>query len=202
MARAPRIEKRAAPEVSVEPRFEALTQLAADFTLQHGLTSLSLRPLAKALGTSDRMLLYHFKTKDRLIEAVVGCNARRMAEALAHLDNAKTVGSFIEEAWRVLSTPQGRKLAAFFLELHVLASREGQPYQSAARALGKAWQTKTAELLGVFGVAPARRQAMAELLLSSLDGALLLGLVQATNDRSAVPAALKTLVTLIEHALS
>jgi len=32
--------------------------------LEHGLIGLSLRPLAAALGTSDRMLLYHFRDKD------------------------------------------------------------------------------------------------------------------------------------------
>ncbi len=39
----------------------------AAHVLDHGLTSASLRPLAKAAGTSDRMLIYHFGSKDRLV---------------------------------------------------------------------------------------------------------------------------------------
>lgn len=46
---------------------ENLLPLLAAHVLEHGLAGLSLRPLAKAAGTSDRMLLYHFGTKDRLV---------------------------------------------------------------------------------------------------------------------------------------
>ena len=41
---------------------DMLNQLA-QYVLEHGLNDASLRPMAAALGTSDRMLLYHFKTK-------------------------------------------------------------------------------------------------------------------------------------------
>lgn len=43
----------------------------ADHVLAEGLLHASLRPLAKAVGTSDRMLLYYFKDKDALIEAIL-----------------------------------------------------------------------------------------------------------------------------------
>ncbi|HSO47545.1 MAG TPA: TetR/AcrR family transcriptional regulator [Rhizobiaceae bacterium] len=39
--------------------------------LEHGLSGASLRPLAKAVGTSDRMLIYHFGSKDRLVESLL-----------------------------------------------------------------------------------------------------------------------------------
>ena len=37
----------------------------------HGLIGLSLRPLAAEIGTSDRMLIYHFTSRDALVSAVV-----------------------------------------------------------------------------------------------------------------------------------
>ncbi|MEM9501580.1 MAG: TetR/AcrR family transcriptional regulator [Pseudomonadota bacterium] len=43
-----------------------LPQLAAH-VLNHGLGGASLRPLAKAAGTSDRMLIYHFGNKEQLV---------------------------------------------------------------------------------------------------------------------------------------
>ena len=46
----------------------------ANYILSNGLADLSLRPLATAIGTSPRMLLYFFGSKERLI-----------AEALAHI---------------------------------------------------------------------------------------------------------------------
>jgi hypothetical protein len=39
-------------------RRDEWTALATDYAHQHGLIGLTLRPLAAALGTSDRMLLY------------------------------------------------------------------------------------------------------------------------------------------------
>ncbi|MEM9938648.1 MAG: TetR/AcrR family transcriptional regulator [Pseudomonadota bacterium] len=50
----------------------------ADHVLQDGLMNASLRPLAKAVGTSDRMLLYYFKDKGELIEAILGRIAERV----------------------------------------------------------------------------------------------------------------------------
>ena len=52
-------------------RREQLAEAATDYAIEHGLIGLSLRPLAVALGTSDRMLLYHFRDKDGLYAAVL-----------------------------------------------------------------------------------------------------------------------------------
>ena len=54
----------------------------ADHVLAEGLLHASLRPLAKAVGTSDRMLLYYFKDKDELIEAVLDRIAARITSIL------------------------------------------------------------------------------------------------------------------------
>ena len=58
-------------------RRQVLAEAATDYVIEHGLIDLSLRPLAAALGTSDRMLLYHFRDKNDLV-AVLG-RARRRA---------------------------------------------------------------------------------------------------------------------------
>ncbi len=47
--------------------------------LEHGLNTASLRPLAQAAGTSDRMLIYHFESKDALITELLQFLAGRMA---------------------------------------------------------------------------------------------------------------------------
>ena len=54
----------------------------ADHVLAHGLAGASLRPLAKAAGTSDRMLLYHFGSKQTLVEALLDHLAERFTQAL------------------------------------------------------------------------------------------------------------------------
>ena len=61
---------------------ETLLPLLAAHVLQNGLADASLRPLAKAAGTSDRMLIYHFGTKDALVAAVLEYLAGMFATAL------------------------------------------------------------------------------------------------------------------------
>jgi AcrR family transcriptional regulator len=55
----------------------------ADFVLDQGLSAASLRPLARAAGLSDRMLLYHFRDKAEVIAAVLERVAGRLAGLLA-----------------------------------------------------------------------------------------------------------------------
>ena len=48
----------------------------------HGIAAASLRPMAKAAGTSDRMLVYHYGSKAGVIEAALQEIARRNMAAL------------------------------------------------------------------------------------------------------------------------
>lgn len=64
-------------------RRAALLEALADHVLAHGLASASLRPLAKAAGTSDRMLLYYFTDKSDLIAAILETIAVRLTAMLA-----------------------------------------------------------------------------------------------------------------------
>ncbi len=62
-------------------RAEIIERLA-DHVLLHGLSASSLRPLAKAAGTSDRMLLYYFADKAEMMTATLGVIALRMQAAM------------------------------------------------------------------------------------------------------------------------
>lgn len=46
---------------------KAIIEKTSAYLLTHGLLSVSLRPLAKALNTSDRMLLHYFSSKEALL---------------------------------------------------------------------------------------------------------------------------------------
>lgn len=68
-----------------QDRLDALIDRLADHVLAHGLAASSLRPLARAAGTSDRMLLYYFPDKGAVMAAALTRVAERM---LALLDAA------------------------------------------------------------------------------------------------------------------
>lgn len=61
---------------------ETLLPALAAHVLEHGLADISLRPMAKAAGTSDRMLIYHFGNKDALVAALLEYLAGIYAAAL------------------------------------------------------------------------------------------------------------------------
>lgn len=61
---------------------ESLLPMLAAHVLAHGLGQASLRPLAKAAGTSDRMLIYHFGTKEALVADLLAYLARAYAAGL------------------------------------------------------------------------------------------------------------------------
>lgn len=69
-------------------RAEILDRLA-DYVLAEGLSASSLRPLAKAAGISDRMLLYYFTDKADVIEAVLEVISARMVAILGAETSAK-----------------------------------------------------------------------------------------------------------------
>jgi AcrR family transcriptional regulator len=71
---------------SGSPRRQELLERAYQYALKHGLADLSLRPLAAAIGSSPRVLLFLFGSKDGLIRALL---ARARADELAYLEQAR-----------------------------------------------------------------------------------------------------------------
>ncbi len=101
----------------------------AAHVLQHGLTSASLRPLAKAAGTSDRMLIYHFGSKEGLIDALLRHLAAQLAQMLTQALPAERFSTMRECAEAILAlmrTPAAKGYAQVFLEI-VAAAGRGQP---------------------------------------------------------------------------
>src|SRR3712207_6897642 len=62
---------------------EAFLSGAVEHVLRHGVATLSLRPLAAALGTSDRMLLYYFGSREQLLTAVLGAVGEQLQTQFA-----------------------------------------------------------------------------------------------------------------------
>src|SRR6185312_10694139 len=64
---------------------ERLLDGAIDYVAQHGLSDVSLRTLAAALGTSHRMLIHHFGSKERLWVEIVRTVEERQRGLLAEI---------------------------------------------------------------------------------------------------------------------
>src|SRR5262245_21914444 len=77
-----------------------LVDAAVDYVFERGASDLSLRPLADALGTSSRMLIYHFGTKDQLlVEILQAARARQYAMLEAWVAEGRTLPELIRLYW-------------------------------------------------------------------------------------------------------
>lgn len=124
-----------------EEQRRAIVTGAAAYVLSEGLTGLSLRPLAASLGTSDRMLLYYFSSKDELVGEVLRVLSAELQAVLAAGMTRDRVSAkaLVEAADELLSRPEMRPAIAVCLELLGHAARGVEPYAGAARTLLEDW---------------------------------------------------------------
>jgi AcrR family transcriptional regulator len=183
------------------PRKEELLELAYRYVLEHGLADMSLRPLADAVGSSPRVLLFLFGSKDGLVRALL---SRARAEELALLQVARGQGAaadlaeFARRVWAWLAAPEHRALLTLWIEGYgrALVEPDG-PWAGFARRTVEDWLDVLADLQP-----PARRRSRAgaaerTLVLAVLRGALLDLL--ATGDIDRTTAAVTTCLRAVHR---
>lgn len=111
---------------------EQLLRKSLDYFLKHGVANLSLRPLARRAGTSARMLLHHFGSKERLIAAV-------MDQARAHLQSSfnsliaetrpEEPGEVMLAFWKMATSQKYRPYVQLLFEVQILAIQNPRRYE-------------------------------------------------------------------------
>jgi AcrR family transcriptional regulator len=152
----------------------AIVDTLTDHMLAHGLAASSLRALAKAAGTSDRMLLYYFADKADLVGAALARIAERIvgfmeAQGAREPRDAETVRR--EVAAIVLSDDLWPYMR-IWLELATLSAHGDPLYRGVGEAIGRgflAWGT--AQIDAPDDETRAREAAR---LLASIEGLVLL----------------------------
>ena len=159
---------------------------AIEHVLRHGVSGLSLRPLAAALGTSDRMLLYYFGSREHLLETVLDRVGDGLVAALAE---AVPIGRVRPEAllratWSVARDPEVEPVLRLYLEILGQAAAHVAPFPAAASKVASRWLEWAQDRVDV---PVAERQDAAAALLATVDGLLILHLVVGTEvaDRAA-----------------
>jgi AcrR family transcriptional regulator len=177
------------------PRGEAAKQRLLGAVIEHfvadGLADQSLRSIADAVGTSHRMLLYHFGSKDGLLLEVVR-EVEARTEALFEAIGAASgdrVDEIIRRMWAYVADPS---VAGFERLFFALYGRALQGDEAALPLLTddiEHWLRANAALPALAGVPAGVARAHARLGLAVTRG-LLLDLL-ATGDRAGVDAALE-----------
>ena len=118
-----------------DERREAAIERMADHVLSQGLGAATLRPLAAAAGTSDRMLLYYFADKDELLTATLGRIAARMIDQLdaaIPVEPRRTFAVLLGEVWGAMASDGLRPFMPLWLDLASGAARGLQPHRHVA----------------------------------------------------------------------
>ncbi|KAB1911117.1 TetR/AcrR family transcriptional regulator [Micromonospora sp. AMSO31t] len=175
-------------------RRDELLEQAYRYALAHGLAELSLRPLAAAVGSSPRVLLFLFGSKDQLIRALLG---RARADELAALRAARAAGggddlaAAVRATWGWLVDPAHRPMLVLWVQAYARSLSEPDgPWAGFARQTVEDWLGLLGGIDG--GTAGGTDAALG---LTVLRGALLDLL--ATGDVERATAAVERYLSLI-----
>ena len=181
------VDYRTVPESvpAVSARRDELLERAYRYVLEHGLSAVSLRPLAAAVRSSPRVLLFLFGSKDGLVRALL---ARARADELELLDRLESsdrpgLARAGRQVWEWLCADRHRGLLKLWAESYGRSLVEpAGPWAGFAESTVADWL----ELLAGAQLAGERDTALAEtqrtVVLAALRGALLDLL--ATGDRA------------------
>ncbi|MGO9499116.1 MAG: TetR/AcrR family transcriptional regulator [Solirubrobacteraceae bacterium] len=167
---------------ATSPRRRELLELAYAYVLEHGVSDLSLRPLAAAVGSSPRVLLFLFGSKAELVQALL---ARAREDELELLRRVRAASgaeggdllAVAAELWSWLSTAERRGLLTLWVEGYArsLVDPDG-PWAGFAAATVADWlEVLTAAAQAPRARAGGRAAGAVEptLVLAVLRGALL-----------------------------
>lgn len=176
-----------------------LLERAVDYVCREGLSSLSLRPLAKAIGTSSSLLLYHFTSKDDLIMEIIKAGRERQQATLAKLDatSGLSQGDVGRMLWKEYSNPRYEPLVRLFFEVYVLALQDRSRFPGFLKESVNKWLTAIEESLPDAGSPGAR--VTATIMLDAFRGFLLD--LCATRERTRIDAAVDRFFRLLDEAL-
>ena len=168
---------------TASPRRDELLELAYRYALEHGVGDLSLRPLAAAVGSSPRVLLFLFGSKAGLLQALL---ARARRDELELLERARAAGTgegdlpgVVSQLWDWLAAEEHRALLKLWMEGYArsLIDPDG-PWAGFARATVADWLA----LLGETSGDAAEHTLMLAVLRGALLDLLATGDVQRVND--------------------
>lgn len=169
-----------------------------EYLASNGAGDVSLRQLATALGTSHRMLIYHFGSKEGLLIEVVQAMEQRQRDVFTdlELDPDASPPEVARRFWRRLSDPAMWPSERLFFELYGRALQGDPCAAPLLEGIVESWLAPMTEWNRRQGIPSPAAQATARLGVAVARG-LLLDLL-ATGDRESVEAAMEQFIAMYE----
>ena len=164
--------------VTDSARKQELLEAAYRYVLGTGLADMSLRPLAKEIGSSPRVLLFLFGSKEGLVRALLTRAREEELHYLAALrDERGGLAATGRDVWAWLADPAHRALLALWVEGYARSLLgEPGPWADFGRDTVRDWLDLLAERQAATdpgAASAAGPEAERTLLLAVLRGALL-----------------------------
>ena len=117
------------------------------YVAEHGLADLSLRQLAAGIGTSHRMLNFHFGSREGLLAAIVASIEERQRVALGVLAaDATSPAELVRAQWTQLTDPTLRPAIVLFFEVLALALQRRPGTEGFLDSLTDPWLVTAADV--------------------------------------------------------
>ena len=176
-------------------RRDEILDACIEYILDHGVADLSLRPLALAVGSKARLLIYHFGSKDALLaEAmlVVRDRAQRAFADFARNGSMHKPSQIIRTFWAWATSQKHDRYLRLFFEVHGLAINRPSLYRQYLRGEVTSWVEMLANVL------PARLSRNRRIHLASIAAGSVFGLLLdclSSGDKKRTSAALALFAT-------
>lgn len=181
----------------MRPRKQELVAAAIAYLADRGIADLSLRPLAAATGTSARLLIYHFGSKERLLAEVLTALQSRLRDSFSEVLAAR--GGEQGEApirtfWKWATSRRNFASLKLLYELQILAAQNPASYARYLKRNSRDW----IELVQTALPPEERSAAVATLLVAVFDGLFLE--LMSTGDRKRTTEALDEFIRIVRRA--
>jgi AcrR family transcriptional regulator len=182
----------------IDRRAELLGRIV-DQLLTCGAADLSLRPLAQRVGTSARLLLYHFDSKEELVAAALAEVRRHIGESLqtrASQVRPETLRDLVMMVWDWATETPNQRYFRLLFEVDGLSMFDRLSFSDEVRRANSAvWITLIDRAAGRLAQGGDLFSASSTLILGAI-----IGLLQdflATDDLARTTKALHDLIGLI-----
>jgi AcrR family transcriptional regulator len=177
---------------------DRLLDAAIDYVAANGIGDVSLRSLACALGTSHRMLIHHFGSKEGLWIEIVHTVEARQREMLGQLlpDPDQPLREGMWSWWKHISDPSLWPNERLFFELYGQALQGREHTAAFLDGIVENWLGPATEINVIRGVPPGLARAHARAGIAITRG-LLLDLL-ATGDVAGVDAAMDAFIDVYD----
>jgi AcrR family transcriptional regulator len=168
------------------------------YLIRHGIASLSLRPLAKDVGCSPRVLLYYFGSKEKMVVKAIEAIRRHQRIAFAKIQE-ETYLNACRKVWKEMRAPASEPLFRLYFEAYGLALRHPRRYQAFLRATIQDWLDLIAADLRSEGLKLQNAHIFASVILAGLRGFMLD--YCATHDRRRIDRAVDLWLSALSQNL-